>query len=484
VFINTSGSPTLNYSWSPAASLNNSTLESPTATPNVTTTYVVTAGELVSGCPPSHDQITITVVSPPVLNVGPPIQNTCLNIPLQIGVIATPAGSYGYNWTPTTYLNNPTIANPIVTPGVVADQEYVVTVISPAVGCNSTDSFRLDVLPNDFILYNPDTSLCYPAGTFQMNVNGDSEFAYHWLPVVAVSNPNITDPTITPPGTITYSITASYPGCPDITHSITYSIEDPRVNLLIHDTTFCIGLPIKLPVIVTPADSPFIFWWSPADANLSDPTLLMPSFYTSVPGIYTYTLTVQSNLGCTSSDTVTLRPEPPLHIAVSPMYSTIMYGAQLQLQATNLSPNPVTFYWVPDDGTISNPNINDPIVAPTDSTTYTCYAMNQWGCRDTVSSIVRVEHTDECIPSAFTPNGDGLNDVFRICRLTYEKLVDFSVFNRWGTLVYRNTTDATKGWDGTYNGVPQDMGVYNYVIVISRVDGTNKIYKGNVTLIR
>ena len=90
----------------------------------------------------------------------------------------------------------------------------------------------------------------------------------------------------------------------------------------------------------------------------------------------------------------------------------------------------------------------------------------------------------ECIPSAFTPNGDGLNDVFRLCNMMYQRLIEFSVFNRWGQMVFHNTTDPKKGWDGTFNGTPQDIGVYNYLIILSRPDGTNITYKGEVTLIR
>ena len=89
----------------------------------------------------------------------------------------------------------------------------------------------------------------------------------------------------------------------------------------------------------------------------------------------------------------------------------------------------------------------------------------------------------DLIPSAFTPNGDGLNDLFRITNLKYQKLVDFSVFNRWGILVF-HTNNPEVGWDGTYQGVAQDMGVYNYQIITAHPDGTNQTYKGNVTLIR
>lgn len=87
------------------------------------------------------------------------------------------------------------------------------------------------------------------------------------------------------------------------------------------------------------------------------------------------------------------------------------------------------------------------------------------------------------IPNAFSPNSDGQNDIFRISNITDEKLIDFKVFNRWGTILFR-TTDAKQGWDGTNKGQQQPIGVYGYVIRIGYADGYVETYKGTVTLIR
>ncbi|WP_118974500.1 gliding motility-associated C-terminal domain-containing protein [Taibaiella koreensis] len=87
------------------------------------------------------------------------------------------------------------------------------------------------------------------------------------------------------------------------------------------------------------------------------------------------------------------------------------------------------------------------------------------------------------IPNAFSPNNDGQNDYFKVCNITNEKLIDFKVFNRWGTILFR-TTDAKQGWDGTYKGQVQPLGVYGYVIRIGYPDGYVETYKGTVTLIR
>lgn len=87
------------------------------------------------------------------------------------------------------------------------------------------------------------------------------------------------------------------------------------------------------------------------------------------------------------------------------------------------------------------------------------------------------------IPNAFSPNNDGQNDFFKVCNITNEKLIDFKVFNRWGTILFR-TTDPKQGWDGTNKGQMQPLGVYGYVIRIGYADGYVETYKGTVTLIR
>lgn len=87
------------------------------------------------------------------------------------------------------------------------------------------------------------------------------------------------------------------------------------------------------------------------------------------------------------------------------------------------------------------------------------------------------------IPTAFTPNNDGHNDVFKMVNVTDETLLEMRVFNRWGTVVF-STNDISKGWDGKYKNQDQPMAVYGYAIKIRYSDGAEEVYKGTVTLIR
>ena len=111
--------------------------------------------------------------------------------------------------------------------------------------------------------------------------------------------------------------------------------------------------------------------------------------------------------------------------------------------------------------------------------------MSQNGCIDSAFITVTVDSTmNTGIPSAFTPNGDGLNDVFRPVGPKFQRLVEFRVFNRWGQQVFYSDSPE-HGWDGTFNGVPQSTDVYYYQIIVAQpTTGENIAYKGDITLIR
>ncbi|RQO30722.1 hypothetical protein DBR32_08305 [Taibaiella sp. KBW10] len=95
----------------------------------------------------------------------------------------------------------------------------------------------------------------------------------------------------------------------------------------------------------------------------------------------------------------------------------------------------------------------------------------------------QVKQRNIMIPNAFTPNGDGVNDVFKLINVSGEQLLELKIFNRWGTIVY-SSTDAGEGWDGRYKNAEQPVGVYGYGIRIKYNDGVIETYRGTITLIR
>lgn len=252
-----------------------------------------------------------------------------------------------------------------------------------------------------------------------------------------------------------------------------------------HDTLICISQPLPLAPLLSFKGpdyhlSDFPYSWSPG-TFLSDSNSQKPYF--SGLGLITYTITATNNqLGCQATDTMRIHSVRGVILSNVTKDATIYYGNSIQLNADS----EVLYVWRPDDGSLNNPNLNNPVAHPLVTTQYTVYGYDINGCIDSTYVTIHVDSTmNEDMPSGFTPNGDGLNDVFRPVGIKFQSTVDFRVYNRLGQQVFYSN-NYKQGWDGTFNGQPQDIGTYFYVITVARPggDGENVIYKGTVTLIR
>ncbi len=219
-------------------------------------------------------------------------------------------------------------------------------------------------------------------------------------------------------------------------------------------------------------------WVGPNGYTSIEQDVILNNVPISASGPYTVTYILKN---CPVSATRDVAITPPLTLTEMSLDQTIPYGATVQLGVKGA----LYYEWLVVDGSIDNPNINNPVVKPEKTTIYTVVGVNAAGCRDTASvTIIVDQNMADGIPSAFTPNGDGLNDIFRVVNLKYQKLVEFTIYNRWGQLVYQNRYDLNHGWDGTFKGEPQDMGVYTYKITVITAEGLTKYYKGDVMLVR
>jgi gliding motility-associated-like protein len=161
----------------------------------------------------------------------------------------------------------------------------------------------------------------------------------------------------------------------------------------------------------------------------------------------------------------------------------VVVGQPLQLNATG----GVRFYWSPPTG-LNDRNIKDPVGRyddAFDSIRYNVKVYNEAGCYDSAWVTVKVFKTNPYIfvPSAFTPNGDGKNDVIRPIAVGVQEIKYFRIYNRWGQMIFSTTTNM-KGWDGRIGGTPQGSNVF--VWMVSAIDYTGKpiFLKGTFTLLR
>jgi gliding motility-associated-like protein len=154
------------------------------------------------------------------------------------------------------------------------------------------------------------------------------------------------------------------------------------------------------------------------------------------------------------------------------------YSANLEVISTTGGSGNVTYEWTPSE-TVVDPTAASTSTTPEETTAFLVTATDANGCTAIDTVLVTVDFNLVAIPDGFTPNGDGINDVFEFHHSTAIDLVEVKIFNRWGQLIH----EANK-WDGTYKGTKQPMDTYIYQVVFELPDGSNVNYSGDFILIR
>ena len=190
------------------------------------------------------------------------------------------------------------------------------------------------------------------------------------------------------------------------------------------------------------------------------------SILVSTGGIFSVTV---SNSYCSRSDTiqVTAYPLPHLNLGND---TAICSGQTLQLDAGNAGS---IFEWSTGESSQQIVVTQSPVEISVVVTNHNCKSSDTINIANNCGVIV---------PNAFTPNGDGLNDVFMPI-LNGVNDFELRIFNRYGEIIFM-TTDPDTGWDGSYMGKAEEIGTYVYVIKSQTISGDPEIYKGNLTLLR
>ncbi|HLZ86569.1 MAG TPA: gliding motility-associated C-terminal domain-containing protein, partial [Puia sp.] len=165
---------------------------------------------------------------------------------------------------------------------------------------------------------------------------------------------------------------------------------------------------------------------------------------------------------------------------------TIAHGKSLTLDPV-VNGDIASWRWTPSAG-LSDSSIADPVADPASNTLYTLKVTTPAGCSDSAAILVNI-YTPLGIPNAFTPNGDGHNDIFYVLGGPYgSRIEDLAIYDRWGQKVFHvhdtSPGDPTTGWNGAVNGRPAPTGTYLYLVVLRTADGLRHQYNGTVVLIR
>ncbi len=244
----------------------------------------------------------------------------------------------------------------------------------------------------------------------------------------------------------------------------------PKVQVVAgKDETICEGSTVTLQA--TPGLS---YTWSPA-TGLSSATVFNP--VANPTDTTLYRVIAKDQNGCTSSDTMAVNVlKTPLADAGPDL--VVMEGQSVTLKSTVRGSN-VSLYWTPASFMTSS-NTPAPTVSPTEDITYTLTVASNAGCGISKDDVVVRVLKKVIVPNAFSPNGDGINDLWNIKDLNGYFQSTTAVFNRYGQEVFRSRGYA-RAWDGMMNGKPVPPGSYYYLIDL-KVAGI--VLSGWVLLIR
>jgi gliding motility-associated-like protein len=319
-----------------------------------------------------------------------------------------------------------------------------------------------------------DTVICQ-GDPIQLKVTSNG-FQYSWTPAAQLTDASIANPLAVTNAVTTYEVTAGIGSCSAKDEVTISPVPYPLVNAGA-DTLICFNSPAQLHGF-TDGNS---YKWSPQDF-LTDPAILNPG--ADPIATTTYILSAFDTKGCPKPgrDSVTVIVLPDIN-AFAGNDTSLVTGQNLQLHATG----GLKYAWSPAIG-LSSVNIADPVVIfneASETLRYSVVVSNEAGCSDTASINIKVFATLPMVfvPNAFTPNSDGTNDVLRPIAAGMKKLEYFSVYNRWGRLMF-STTETQKGWDGNVNGMAQDPGTFVWMVKAVDYKGIPYFQKGTVTLIR
>ncbi|MGK2863643.1 MAG: PKD domain-containing protein [Chitinophagaceae bacterium] len=414
-----------------------------------------------------------TIFKPIRVIAKPPItlafRDTLICVPDNVKMQATGPGIF--SWSPVTNMINENTGSPTVNPSVTT--RYTVQLDEQ--GCVNTDTVQIRVVRVVTTRAMNDTTICR-TDPVQLNITSDG-LQHQWTPAATLNNATLKNPIAVPTnGTTTYQVLARIGSC-TATDNITITTVPYPFAHAGNDTAICFNTSAML----NGRHDGSSFTWSPVN-TLVNPNTLNP---TASPTANTaYILTSRNNVGCPKPgfDTVIVNVLPQI-FPFAGNDTLVVVGQPLQFNAEGGT----RYLWTPPTG-LNNVNIKNPIGIygqETDSIRYKVQVFNDIGCYDSTFVSVKVFKTNPYVfvPTAFTPNGDGLNDLIRPIAVGVQKINYFRIFNRWGEMVF-NTTTNEQGWDGRIKGTPQGSNVF--VWMVSAIDYIGKpiFLKGTVTLIR
>lgn len=403
----------------------------------------------------------------------------CVGDNEQIGILPVADTNITYLWVPDTDLSSAIVSNPFASPSSTTAYQLF---ISNGICTDTLNQLVIVGAPSAVI--TPDTTICVGESVDLIADASGTVDEFLWS-----SDANFSDTlniwpldsviTVSPTTPTTYYLQLTSNGCTS-TGSVFVDIAlfgatiDP-------DAFICFGDTVLLSLTGISVGSTII--WQPNAQIISGQGTT--SITVSPATTTTYTVDIISPEGCAWSGSATVNVSninPNTVVAIADP-TAIQPGETSQL--TVRPTTGVTYDWSPG-GSLSDSTIYNPVASPAQTTTYVVIVTDGICTRsDSVTVVVhesRCEEPDIFVPSGFSPNGDGSNDVLFVRGINILNL-EFKIFDRWGELVFE-TTNQEYGWDGTFKGKLVDPAVFVYYLDAKCIDGQSYFKKGNVSVLR
>jgi gliding motility-associated-like protein len=433
----------------------------------------------------------ILVIPAPQAQISILNPSACAGDTVQVDLLnLTPGVNFSsITWSPNTGILNGQGTNQIQL--VVGENYYLVVDVVTQNNCFITDSVLIEAY-EIFLSVSNDTIICAEGQQVVLTADaGGQANDFIWS-----TNPNFSNPinnpqdsviTVNPSATTTYYVRVENGNCVR-TDEVTVFVVTGSAALQT-EYLICLNDILQIQVINQIPGLELSYNWQPENLIISGQGTSTISV--SPPSTTVYTVTITTADGCvfSRSTTVTVSSINATGANATADPNAIPTGGSSTLFAT---PNNAAYNysWSPP-ATLSNPNSSSTTATPPQTTDYTVTITDgnaQIGFCTGTATVRVIVYDFVCgeptifIPNAFTPNGDGNNDLLFVRGENIERMY-LAIYNRWGELVF-DTNDQSIGWDGTYRGKPVDPAVFVYHLDLDCVDGQNYLKKGNVTVIR
>jgi gliding motility-associated-like protein len=431
-----------------------------------------------NGCS-NTDTFTITVNTIPTANFTLSTDSICSGSNFNINYTGSATAGATFNWllsgSPTpaslTGVGPHTVSYSFI--GNTTNLETISLIVTQN-GCASASfSQSITIVPIPDATFTIASPICEDINsnlTFTgINYLPGYNVNFSWVGATVISGSNLGPYVINyaNAGNFTITLNISQYGCSNSTSQNIVILPTPLVAIL-SDQTICNGDTVML--IATGASS---YIWNNG-LGISDTIFVTPS-------VSTYYTVTGSNAGCTDVDSAYVIVNA-LPIANAGNDTIIETEKPVLIGSSEIVGN--TYLWSPNNN-LNQPNIAQPIATPKDSTSYVVTVTNSFGCKSTDTVTIYISRcVDAALPNAFTPNGDGENDIFRVKNIEiFSELIEFKIYNRWGEKIF-STSDLNTGWDGKYKGVEQKVGTYIYYVIAKCITGQPINMQGNFELIK